>query len=263
MTHPLSWADKYEQELIPAIFDPWSHSTIATAEPQKGEYVLDVACGTGVVARNIASYLGPQGKVVGLDSNPEMLATARSLPSPSGATIQWIEGFAQRLPFARATFDITLCQGGLQFISDQHAALQEMYRVLKPGGRIVLMIFREIQYAPAFAILAETIASYAAPLMIQSIMTPFTLGDADAVQALVEKVGFQQISIHQETREMHFPSAEKFVRARLQGTYHHDTVDDQMLARAIKEGGAALRPYEVNGELVFPMAGYLLLAYKE
>ena len=263
MTQQLFWADKYEQELVPAIFDPWSHSTIAMAEPQKGEYVLDVACGTGVVSRNIASYLGPQGKVVGLDSSPEMLATARSLPSPSGATIQWIEGYAQKLPFARATFDIALCQGGLQFISDQQAALQEMHRVLKPGGRIVLMIFREIQCAPAFAILADTVASYAAPLMIQSIITPFTLGDADAVQALVEKAGFQQISIRQETRETHFLSAEKFVRGRLLGTYHHDTVDDQMLARAIKEVGEALRPYEVNGELVFPMTGYLMRAYKE
>jgi ubiquinone/menaquinone biosynthesis C-methylase UbiE len=263
MTQQLFWADKYEQDLVPAIFIPWSHSTIAMAEPQKGEYVLDVACGTGVVARNIASYLGPQGKVVGLDSSPEMLATARSLPSSSEATIQWIEGFAQHLPFARATFNIALCQAGLQFISDQLAALQEMHRVLKPGGRVVITVFREIQHAPAFAILAETVTSYAAPLMIRSIMTPFTLGDIDAVQKLVEQAGFQRISIREETKEIHFPSAEKFVRGRLLGTYHHDTVDDQMLARAVKETGEALRPYEVNGELVFPMTGYILLAYKE
>lgn len=263
MTQQLSWADKYEQELVPAIFEPWSHSTISVAEPQKGEYVLDIACGTGIVARNVAQCIDSGGKVVGVDSNPEMLATARSLPSPPDVTIQWVEGDAQHLPFAEAIFDIILCQGGLQFIADQYAALQEMHRVLKPGGRMVLMIFREIQYAPAFAILAEKIAPYAAPRMIKSITTPFSLGNADAMQALVEKAGFQQISIRQETRETHFPSAEKFVRARLLATYHHDTVDDQMLARAIKEVGEALRPYEVNGELVFPMTGYLLLAYKE
>ncbi len=263
MTQQPSWADKYEQELVPTIFHPWSHSTIAMAEPQKGEYVLDVACGTGIIARNMASYVGPQGKVVGLDSSPEMLATARSLSSPSGTTIQWIEGYAQHLPFATATFDIAVCQGGLQFISDQQAALQEMYRVLKPGGRMVLMIFREIQYAPAFAILADTIASYAAPLMIRSITTPFTLGDANVVRTLAEQAGFQRISIRQETKDIHFLSAEQFVRGRLLGTYHHDTVDDHMLARALKEAGEALRPYEVNGELVFPMTGYLILAYKE
>src|SRR5579884_96682 len=170
MTQQPSWSDKYEQELVPVIFNPWSHRTVATAKPQKGEHILDVACGTGIVARNVAPFVAPEGKVVGVDTNPDMLATARSLPSPSDITIQWVQGDAQQLPFADNTFDITLCQGGLQFIPDRHAALQELHRVLKPGGRMVLMIFREIQYAPGFAILAEKVASYVAPSMIESII---------------------------------------------------------------------------------------------
>lgn len=260
MTQQQSWADKYERELVPVIFEPWSHSTVAVAEPQRGEHALDVACGTGIVARRVASYVGSQGKVVGIDSDRDMITTARSLPAHAGRAIEWVEGDAQWLPFADATFDMVLCQGGLQFISDRSAALREMRRVLKPGGRMVLMLFREIQYAPGFALLAETVAPYVEARMLKSIVTPFSLGKTDEVQELVEQAGFQQVSIRQETKKTRFSSAEAFIRARLLATYHYDTMNDQILTRAIEEVGQALRPYEVNGELIFPMTGYLLLA---
>lgn len=257
-----SWADKYERELVPAIFEPWSHSTVATAAPQQGEHALDIACGTGIVARCAASFIGPQGRVVGIDSDQDMIATARSLPSHLERTIEWVEGDAQQLPFADATFDMIFCQGGLQFISDRSTALREMYRVLKPRARMVLMLFREIEYAPAFALLAETVAPYVAARMLKSIVTPFSLGKTDEAQELVEQAGFQQVSIRQEIKKTRFPSAQAFIQARLLATYHYDTMNSQILTRAVEEVGKALRPYEVNGELVFPMTGYLLLAHK-
>lgn len=263
MTLQPSWAEKYERELVPIIFEPWSHRTVATADPQPGEHALDVACGTGIVARSIAPYIGRQGRVVGIDSNAEMVTAARAIPLHTERPIEWVDGNAQQLPFVGATFDIVCCQGGLQFMADRLAALQEMHRVLKPGARMVLMLFREIQYAPAFALLAEKIAPYAAPRMIKSIVTPFSLGNTEEAQALVEQAGFSHISIRQATRETCFSSAEAFVRARLLATYHSDTVDDQILTRAIEEVGAALQPYEKSGKLIFPMTGYLLLAYKE
>lgn len=262
MTQQQSWADKYERELVPVIFEPWSHTTVATVAPQRGEHALDIACGTGIVARCAASYIGPQGRIVGIDSDHDMITTARSLPAHPERAIEWVEGDAQQLPFADATFDMIFCQGGLQFIPDRSTALQEMYRVLKPGGRAVVMLFREIQYAPGFALLAETVAPYVAPRMIKSIVTPFSLGKTDEAQKLAEQAGFQRISIREETKDARFPSAEAFIRARLLATYHYDTMNDQILTRALEETGKALRPYEVDGELIFPMAGYLLLAHK-
>jgi ubiquinone/menaquinone biosynthesis C-methylase UbiE len=85
------------------------------AAPQPGERVLDVACGTGSVARHVAPIVGTQGKVVALDVNPDVLSVARVLPSPSGATIEWLEGNAISLGLPDGAFDLVLCQQGYNF----------------------------------------------------------------------------------------------------------------------------------------------------
>jgi ubiquinone/menaquinone biosynthesis C-methylase UbiE len=110
--------------------------------------VLDVGCGTGVVARLAAHHVGPTGKVVGLDLKAGMLAVARSLPSLPGVSIEWQEGNALALPFSAETFDAVLCQQGLQYLPDRPAALGEMHRVLVPGGRLALSLWRPIHGQP-------------------------------------------------------------------------------------------------------------------
>ncbi len=82
-----SAAEVYEKELVPAIFGPWAELVIDLADPQKGDRVLDVACGTGIIARTVADRVGPTGAVVGVDLNPGMLKVARTRsPEPSGRT---------------------------------------------------------------------------------------------------------------------------------------------------------------------------------
>jgi ubiquinone/menaquinone biosynthesis C-methylase UbiE len=101
-------AETYEQYLGPAISDPWTRVLLEYAAPQLGERVLDVACGTGSVARHVAPMIGAQGKLVALDVNPEMVAVARALPAPPGATIEWPEGNAISLA-RRMTRSISCC----------------------------------------------------------------------------------------------------------------------------------------------------------
>lgn len=255
-----SWQARYEKELVPSLFRPWSLSTVALAELQQGEHILDVACGTGVVARRALADVGPQGKVVGFDLNAGMIEVARSLPSSDA--IEWVEGDALQMPFADEQFDVVLCQGGLQFMDDKVQAVREMYRVLKAGGRFVLLLFRDIQYTPGFALLAEKIAPYTDQRALTSIHTPFTLGNSEEMQHLLREVGFQHIALRHETKEIHFPSAEYFIRARLTATIVKDTITEDVVARAVQEVSAALQPYVINGELRFPMEGYFLLAYR-
>src|SRR5262249_60545343 len=103
--------------------------------PGRGDRVVDVACGTGIVARIAAARVGPSGVVVGVDLNPGMLNVARSVSltdSRSAAPIQWQEASADKLPFPGESFDIVYCQLGLQFFADRPAALREMRRVLGP-----------------------------------------------------------------------------------------------------------------------------------
>jgi ubiquinone/menaquinone biosynthesis C-methylase UbiE len=155
MTTPMDWTtyggsapEVYERHLVPAIFGPWAEDLLAFALPKPAERVLDLACGTGVVARLAAQRVGPSGSIVGIDLNPGMLAVARSVTAPHGAQIEWRESNVNALPFHDATFDVALCQQGLQFFPDRSAALREVRRVLVPRGRIALSVWRSRQYSP-------------------------------------------------------------------------------------------------------------------
>ena len=137
-----SAAERYERVLVPAIFAPWAADLVELAQLQDGERVLDVACGTGVVARHAAQKVGTTGHVTGLDLNQGMVRVARSLPSvPEAAAIVWIEGSALAMHLPDAAFDVVLCQQGVQFFPDRLAALHEMRRVLVPGGRVLVSVW--------------------------------------------------------------------------------------------------------------------------
>jgi ubiquinone/menaquinone biosynthesis C-methylase UbiE len=134
-------AELYEDVLVPTVFRPWATDLLELADLQHGERVLDVACGTGIVARLAAEQVGIAGEVTGLDLNAGMLRVARSLPAPPGAPVTWVEGSALAMPLPNASFDVVLCQQGFQFFPDQAAGLQELKRVLVPGGRMLLSIW--------------------------------------------------------------------------------------------------------------------------
>jgi SAM-dependent methyltransferase len=151
-------AEIYQRALVPAVFGPWAPRVVELAALRPGLRVLDIAGGTGLVARLAAEAVGVDGHVAALDLNPGMLAVAAELPTVEGAEIEWVEGTAQALPFAEASFDVVCCQLGLQFFSDREGALREMKRVLVPGGRAVVMVWREIDRAPGFAVLAAALA---------------------------------------------------------------------------------------------------------
>src|SRR5205823_9474849 len=142
--------------------------------------------GTGVVARLAAQQVGPEGQVTGLDLNPGMLAVARALPPPLGATITWVECSAVAMDLPDATFDVVLCQQGLQFFPDKPAALREMHRVLKPNGRAAIAVWTQIElnqiFAAYHAALRATVNAELADLM----MAPFSWPSGAALKDAAE-----------------------------------------------------------------------------
>ena len=134
----------YQRYLVPAITTKWAEDLVNRAQPRADEAVLDVACGTGVVARLAAKT---RANVTGLDLNGGMLTVARGVPS-EGAPIEWKEGSALDLPFPADRFDVVLCQLGLQFFPDQGRALREMRRVLRQSGRAALSVYSAIERTP-------------------------------------------------------------------------------------------------------------------
>jgi ubiquinone/menaquinone biosynthesis C-methylase UbiE len=207
---PRNPAEMYENYFVPAMFLPWATVLLRHAAPQSGERVLDVACGTGIVARQAAPLVGADGQVVALDMNPAMLAVAHALPAPSGATITWQEGNAMALPFPDGAFDLVLCQHGLQFVPDRAVAVREMRRVLVTGGRALAIVLQALARHPVFEALMGSVARHLS-LPISAVMTPFALCDADELGSLYTAAGFKKVDILPEATTVRFLEPEQFV----------------------------------------------------
>ncbi|HEY5866977.1 MAG TPA: methyltransferase domain-containing protein [Candidatus Tectomicrobia bacterium] len=181
----ISVAEARERYTMAAFGNAWAQTLVQLAAPGEGERVLDVACGTGVVARYAAPLVGPTGRVVGLDRNAEMLTLARAMPQLDGVTIVWRDGNATALPFPEANFDFVYCQQGLQYFPDRPAALQEMCRVLVPGGRLALGVWRGLAHQPFYTALAEALERSVGPEAATSLRAAFCLADADELRTLI------------------------------------------------------------------------------
>lgn len=206
-------AEIYEQHMVPAIFARWAPDLVETARVRAGERVLDVACGTGAVTRLLAERVAPEGKVVGLDINPGMLTVARSAVPLTN--IEWLEGSAVKMAIPDAVFDAVVCQQGLQFFPDKSAAVSEMRRVLKPGGRLILSCWRSIEHMPGYLALEQALAKRIGAE--KAALPPFSLGDAGTIRDLVIGAGFRAARLRVEARMVRFQSAEHMVRAVVGG----------------------------------------------
>jgi ubiquinone/menaquinone biosynthesis C-methylase UbiE len=110
-----SAAEVYEEFFLPALIQQWASRVAGAAGIQTGERALDVACGTGVLARTVAERVGPNGAVVGVDINEGMLAVARK----KAPEIEWKQGRAETLPLDSDSFDAVVSQFGLMFFEDR------------------------------------------------------------------------------------------------------------------------------------------------
>lgn len=181
-----------------------------------GERVLDVACGTGVVARVAAKHVGPTGRVVGVDLSPGMIAVARALPAPVGAPIEWLEQSALDLQLKDASFNAVLCQQGLQFFPDKAVALKEMRRVLDHGGRLALSVWNSTGlYNNAVGdALARLVGNEVADRFNASRQVP----TAEDLRYLATEAGFSAIDVRVSRIDVHLPRLDKFVLNHLAAT---------------------------------------------
>lgn len=255
----------YERELVPAIFGRWAPILIELAHPYLGDRVLDVACGTGIVARRVAERLGTTGTVVGIDLNPGMLNVAQAA-SPRDSRVRWQEASADKLPFQSQSFDIVYCQLGLQFFADRPAALREIRRVLTAEGKLALMVWRGINESPGFAALAASLERHIGQAPAAIVRAPFALSDADELAALVRTAGFRDVTIQQQVGMVRFSSVERFVSSYVAGSplaASLSQLNDATRGVLIADARNALSKYAKTGELAFPIAANLLSAQSD
>jgi ubiquinone/menaquinone biosynthesis C-methylase UbiE len=187
----------YDEIMVPRMFDPWAELLLDEMKLQRGQAVLDVACGPGTVTRHAAHRVGPSGRVTGCDLSPAMLDLARSKSSIGvSAPIEYTQCPADALEVPDDAFDVVTCQQGLQFFPDRPAALGEMRRALRPGGRVGIAIWCAIEDCPPFAALEEALARVLGDETAEAYESgPWGFSDSDSLVRLVEDAGFTNVEV--------------------------------------------------------------------
>jgi SAM-dependent methyltransferase len=176
-------ATNYERFFVPLIPRPLAERVLAALAPRPGERLIDIACGTGIIARLAAAAIGPQGTVVGVDPSADMLDVARTQQPAGGADIEWRTGGAESLPLPDASFDLAVNQLGLMLVEDRAAAVGEMARVLVPGGRAAVAVPGRMP--GAFEAMGDVLGRVVDPSLAGFVAALFSLDDPEELHHLL------------------------------------------------------------------------------
>jgi ubiquinone/menaquinone biosynthesis C-methylase UbiE len=254
-------ASAYEKYLVPAFFTGCAEQLLEMAEVKPGERVLDVATGTGIVARLAAARVGPEGTVTGTDVNEGMLAAAAAT---GPGEVEWRQADVASLPFADGSVDLVTCQQGLQFLTDRPAALQEMRRVLvAPEGRVALAVWRGIEVNPAFVAVVDVLDRYVGTDAGMIVREPFAGPDRADLHRLLTAAGFRAVRVRIGIVNVRFPSAREFLRREVVSTPLAEPVsglDEARHEEMALELERTLARYTDDDGIAFPIQTWLAVA---
>jgi ubiquinone/menaquinone biosynthesis C-methylase UbiE len=253
----LDAAEQYEARFVPAIFAAWAPLLADTAGIRPGQEVLDVACGTGIVARTVADRLAGTGRVVGVDLNDGMLDVARRLRPD----LEWRHGDVTDLPFPDRSFDAALCQMALMFFPDRVRALQEMARVTRPGGVVALAVPASLDAQPAYGPFVDLAAREAGPEATSLLGSYWACGHPDHLRRLASAAGLEVRAVEAHVGTARFASAEELAVTEVEGSPLVDRITPEAYA-AIRAGSrTVLAPFIApDGTLHAPLHGLILAA---
>lgn len=243
-----SAAEVYDEFFLPALFAAWSPRLVEAAQVRPGMRVVDVACGTGVLAIEAARAAGPGGSVVGVDLNPGMLDVARG----KAPHIDWHEAPAESLPFGDAEFDTVLSQFGLMFFSDRSAALREMWRVLRPGGRLALAVWDSLESTPGYLAITRLLARLFGDEVADLLRSPYVLGEGDVLLELLRDSEIESATVDRVSGEARFASIRSWMHTDVRGWTLADKLDDAQFEQLVAEAERDLSSLvSASGEVVF------------
>lgn len=245
--------ENYQRYFVPVIGRPLAETLVDLARVRPGQRVLDVACGTGIVASVAAERAGAAGSVAGVDLNPGMLAVARSTAA-SGAPISWHEAAADALPFPDGAFDLVLCQLGLQFFPDRLGALREMRRVLAPSGRTLVLVPGPA--AELFAILEDALAAHFTPEVAAFVQVVFSLHEPDELRGLLADAGFRRVDARAHSTTLQLPPPEEFLWQYVSSTPLATAVrdlDEHARTAVTRDVVASWQPFTRHGRLLLEL----------
>ena len=252
-------AEVYESQFVPALFAEWAPHLVEAGGVAPGQAVLDVACGTGVVARTAADRMGGRGRVVGLDLNEGMLTVAGRLRPD----IEWRQGDAADLPFEPGSFDVVLCQSAMMFFPDRAGSLREMARVATPGGTVAVQVWDQLEAQEGYGAMYGAFARHLGPEAGQLESSYWALGDLDLVGSLFEAADLELTTTLTRVGTVRFPSASAAVATEIEATPLAHRIDQDTYRRMLEAGAEALRPFVVaGGRVELPIKGHIVTATK-
>lgn len=251
-----SAAEVYEELFVPALFGQFAEPLLEAAGAQPGDHVLDVGCGTGVVARAARRRVGPTGSVTAVDVNPEMLAVA----ARTAADVDWRRADAQDLPLPDGGVDATVSQFVLMFVPDAVAALREMARVTRPGGKVAVAVWSGLPANPGYAALCRLLGEQLGEQAAASLAVPFRLGDGGAVAELFEAASLDA-RVTEQPGTARFGSVDDWVDTEVRGWVLADAVDDAAIARLQDAARHELATFVApDGRVAFPVRAVIASA---
>lgn len=208
-----SVADGYREYLEPVIFRPWAELLIEFVGIGRGETVLDVAAGTGVVSRAAAAQVGDGGRVIASDVSGAMLAHVPNGYPDGQASLHVLECSATALDLPDGSVDVVLCQQGLPFVPDRPGAAREMFRVLRPGGRAGIAVWLSTQRLEPFILYGDALRAHELPEPFPGAYDTSPLSmTSDDVRSAFDAAGFDEVDVRIERLEIEWPSVEHAVR---------------------------------------------------
>ncbi len=252
----LAAAEAYESLHVPAIFDQWPPLLVEAARITANQRVLDVACGTGVLARHCQSIVGEGCEVTGVDIGSGMLALASRL-SPS---INWNRAAAESLPFEDDSFDAVVSQFGLMFFEDRTKALKEMVRVLVPNGSLAVAVWASLESSEAYPQEVELLEKLAGEKAAQALRAPFALGNIDELTSLFRDIGADTVSVTTYQGKARFPSIRTMVEADLRGWLPVMGVElsEDLIEAILAEADSVLNQYlNKDGSVAFTAPAHI------
>jgi ubiquinone/menaquinone biosynthesis C-methylase UbiE len=253
-------ARAYDDLFVPALVGQFAPKVVEAARIAEGERVLDIACGTGVLAREILRRVGPRGSVTGIDAVPGMIAVAQQI----APAVEWREGRAESLPFPDESFDAVVSQFGLMFM-DRGQAIREMLRVLTSRGRLAVAVWSSLENVPAYAAEAQLFERIGGEQAAHALTAPFVLGNADELREMFSDAGADSVDVTTHSGTALFPSIRVMVEADLRGWLPVMGVNlsEQQIERILDEAEAALEYYtNTDGQVEFDISALIVTARK-